>query len=221
MILHIFSHYHHLLSNKNMHMKSSCLGVLLLCLVVHARSFGQESYKVENLKKIDSIVNSYKLKNKYRYLNLLPNVSYDAFNNAFNVGFSLTGLANYYQQKQRNKIQLAQLENRLKEKLDNDIDKINLEIQEFHYDLIILENEVELFKIDADLFKITQGKYNNKEITTEEYLKLKRSYLKAKHILKSKTFKLHLKADAIKQKTGDNKLVVFVKELEDKIKRLD
>ena len=158
---------------------------------------------------------------KYKYLNLLPNVSYDAFNNAFNVGFSLTGLANYYQQRQRNKIELAQLENRLKERLENDIEKINLEVEVFLLDCDMLKSEIDLFEIDHDLFTITKGKYDNKEITTEEYLKLKRSYLKAKQNLKTRALRLRIKAALINEKINEKKFITTADKLIERMKKYE
>ena len=195
--------------------------MVLGCFLSAPYSHAQGEYKQEQLQKIDSTVNSYKLKDKYKYLNLLPNVSYDAFNNAFNVGFSLTGLANYYQQRQRNKIELAQLENRLKERLENDIEKINLEVEVFLLDCDMLKSEIDLFEIDHDLFTITKGKYDNKEITTEEYLKLKRSYLKAKQNLKTRALRLRIKAALINEKINEKKFITTADKLIERMKKYE
>ena len=221
MIKHIFPKNRQIFKKRNMYKKCSCFGVLFLCLAVHSESFGQELFEKERLLKIDSTLNQYKEKGKYKYLNLLPQVSYDALNNSFNVGFSLTGLSNYYQQKKRNKIQLAQLEARLKEKLDNDLEKLNLKIEAFNVDYTVLKNSIDLFKIDFDLFEISKGKYKNNEITTEEFLKLKQAFLHKKNSLKTSLLKLELKAKAIFLKTKSDLLKKSLNILSNSINNYD
>lgn len=105
----------------------------------------QKFLKFEN-KKTDSIINLYKQKSDYKYLNLLPSVSYDIKNNSINAGFSLSSLSNYYQQRHRNKIQLAQLEQRLNEKTENKLNKLLLEIEQFNFYKETLKNSIQLFK---------------------------------------------------------------------------
>jgi hypothetical protein len=138
---------------------------------------------------------------KHRLKNLLPSVNYDALNNSFNVGFSLTGLANYYQQKRRNQIELAKLENSLSENLENKIEKLDLENAAIKADLNSLENDVLIFEIDVQLYEIAKGKYKNSEISTEDFLQLKKAYLTSKNSLKNKLSKLLLNAKKIEFKT--------------------
>ncbi len=179
------------------------------------------TYSKKLQEKRDSIVLLYEQKSKHKFLTLLPSVSYDALNKSFNIGFSLTALSNYYQQTKRNKIQLAQLELRLNEKLDNDLDKLNLEVQNFHINYITLKNSIDLFQIDFDLFLISQGKYNNNEITTEEFLKLKKSFLSKKNALNTSVLELHLIATKIKLKTKSDELTSSLLILTNSINKYD
>jgi hypothetical protein len=204
--MHIFPKNRHSYKKRNMYFKKFYFGILLFCLAVHSRNFGQEFYEKERLKKIDSTLNQYKEKDKYKFLNLLPRVNYDVLNSSFSISFSLIGLSNYYQQKKRNKIQLAQLEVSLKDKLANDLEKLNLKIEAFDVDYIVLKNNIDLFKIDFDLFQISKGKYKNNEITTEEFLKLKKAFLHKKNSLKTSLLKLKLKAKAISLKIKSDSL---------------
>jgi hypothetical protein len=191
---------------REMHIKRSCVGVLFMCLAVHSGCYSQDSFK-ESLKiKNDSIIQSFKDSDKGKILNLLPQVSYDALNNSFNVGFSLNGLANFYQQKQRNKIELAKLESILADRMEKEVDKLEIKTEQFKIDYLLLANKIELFKYDFDLFQISKGKYENKEITSEEFLKLKQSYLIKKNSLKTDVLKLNIKALAIAQKTKSDTL---------------
>jgi hypothetical protein len=141
---------------------------------------------------------------KHRLKNLLPSVNYDALNNSFNVGFSLTGLANYYQQKRRNQIELAKLENSLSERLENKIEKLDLENAAIKAALNSLENDVLIFEIDVQLYEIAKGKYKNSEISTEDFLQLKKAYLTSKNSLKNKLSKLLLNARKIELKSKND-----------------
>lgn len=158
-------------------------------------------FKKSETKKIDSIVTTYKVVQKKSWLNLLPSLNYDLKNNSFNVGISLNSFASYYQQQQRNKIELAKLEHSLYSKLDNDLATLKLKIEEFYYKYEILKSKIEIFKIDYDLFKITSGKYKNSEIPTEDFLKLKKAYLSKKNNLKLEFFKLKFSANKITKKS--------------------
>ena len=67
-------------------------------------------FEISQKKKIDSTINFYSIKQKKSWLNLLPSFNYDLDSHTFNVGVSLNSLASFYQQKKRNKIELAKLE---------------------------------------------------------------------------------------------------------------
>lgn len=175
-----------------------------------AQSASPELVKYEETRKIkiDSTLELYELKDGLQYLNLMPTVSYDALNQSFNVGVNFSNFANYFQQKQRNKIELATLETRLNDRLAGDLDKLNLEIEQMKIDAILLEDAIELFEIENDLFSIAQGKYDNSEISTEEFLKLKKSYLSQKKSITSTYLRLQMKAKKIALKTESDTLAV-------------
>jgi hypothetical protein len=192
------------LKRKNTNKKGSWLLFLFLSFGIPSRSLGQIPFIEKEQQKIDSTLLLYQEKDKYKILNLLPSVNYDALNNSFNVGFSLTGLANYYQQKRRNQIELAKLENSLSERLENKIEKLDLENAAIKAAINSLENEALVFEIDVQLYEISRGKYKNAEITTEDFLKLKKVYLTRKNSLKNKLSKLLLKAKKIELKTKND-----------------
>jgi len=154
----------------------------------------------------DSIIKLFEFNKKHQYLTLLPSVSYDALNNSFNVGISFSNFANYFQQQKRNKIELARLEVSLKQNLDAEIEKINLSIEDFKIELNALISQSELFDIEVSLFEINKGKYSNNEITSEDFLKIKKTFLQKKHNLKNSLLKLRLKAYSIDLKTKSEAL---------------
>ena len=184
----------------NINIKYS-LCIIFIISFYHIQSQELETYKKNREFKNDSVLNSFSQKDKFKVLNILPSISYNALNNAFSVGFSLSGLSNYYQQKQRNKIEIARLKQALNENLTNDLDKLNIDIEAFKMDYQILKNQIDLFQFDFDLFQISKGKYKNSEITSEDFLKLKKDFLAKKNSLKTSVLKLRLKALKIEQKT--------------------
>lgn len=182
-----------------------------MTLTIPPKNYSQKNSlinKFENFekRKIDSIIFLHKNQQKKSWLNLLPSFNYDLKNQSVNVGISLNSFASFYQQKKRNKIELAKYEHSLKEKLDKDLQQLQLSIEQFKIDHRILSNAIELFKIDFDLFQISKGKYKNNEITSEEFLKLKQAFLNKKNSLKTNVLKLQLKAKQISLKTKNDLL---------------
>lgn len=202
--------------------------ILCLFFIISLNSQNQKNsksntYEFESYekRKIDSIISSYKNQQKKSWLNLLPSFNYDLKNQSVNVGVSLNSFASFYQQKKRNKIELAKYEHSLKEKLDKDLQQLQLSIEQFKIDLRILSNAIELFKIDFDLFQISKGKYKNNEITTEDFLKLKQAFLHKKNSLKTSVLKLELKAKAISLKTKSDLLIKSLNILSNSINNYD
>ena len=85
----------------------------ILCLDVIYVKIIDIYYKIIIL----SIIYIY-LKNFYIYL-----VNYNFLESNFSVGISISNLSNYYQNKQRNKIELERLKFQLEEKKENDLFK--------------------------------------------------------------------------------------------------
>lgn len=202
---------------ENMHFKSSCFGILFWCLAVPSGSFGQERFKESLDKKNDSIIETYDLKNKHKYLSLIPSVSYDALNNSVNVGLNLSNFSNYFQQRHRSKIEVARLKVQLEEKAQREVENLQNEIEDFRINFLILENKINLFSIDFDLFKIQKGKYENAEITIEDFLIKKKSFLTAREQLKVDLIKLQNEASSIYKKTKSDTLTVSLNILSNSI----
>jgi len=163
-------------------------------------------YKLNLYKKNDSLLYYFKEKKTKKWLNLLPSFSYNLTQKSVNVGFSLNSFANYYQQNQRNKIELAKLKVTLLDRSQTKIDQLNIEIETFFNEFQNLKNALKLYEIDKEIFEIKKGKYNNSEINTETFLNLKKSFLSKKNSLKNKFFRLQIKALKITQKTKSDLL---------------
>lgn len=81
---------------------------------------------------------------------------------------------------------------------------MELQIEQFNFDFKSLENAIKLHQIEKDLFEISKGKYNNSEISIEEFLKLKKLYLISVNSLKTKLYTLQLQAIILHKKTKND-----------------
>lgn len=133
---------------------------------------GQTLEEIEKVKN-DSILIQFQEKDNLKILSLLPSVSYDALNSSINVGFNISQYSNYLQTQRRNKIELAKLENQLKEKSRENIEKAYLRLDKYLSDLQEFSINLMSLSIYDQLFEISQGKHKNKEITTEQFLREK------------------------------------------------
>jgi hypothetical protein len=163
--------------------------------------------KVEN-QKIDSLINFNTDKNKMQYMAVLPSVNYDFLERKFNVGISLSNLSNFYQTKQRNKIELERLKLQLNEKKEN-----NLFTLEKEYELILDTYEVLSLELDnttltTEIFNLKKAQYENNKINLEEWLNVQKDSLdrnlvilaKRKNLIsKMKQFEARIKSPCFKK----------------------
>lgn len=165
----------------------------------------------EKKQKIDSLLYFNKDKNKLEYLAVLPSINYNFFENSFNVGISLSNLANFYQTKQRNKIELERLKFQLDEKKENDIAALEKEYELIKdtYDILILE--LENTTLAEEIFNLKKAQYDNNKITLEEWLNVQKSNQDRSLLLFSKVKKI---SSAMKDFEGKIKNACYKKELD-------
>jgi hypothetical protein len=159
-------------------------------------------------QKIDSLINFNTDKNKLQYLAVLPSVNYDFLENKFNLGISLSNLSIYYQNKQRNKIELEKLKFQLIEKKENDL----LELEK-EYELIldtyeILKLELDNTTLTKEIFNLKKSQYENNKITLEDWLNVQKNHqdrnlvilAKRKSLIsKMKQFEVKIKTPSFKK----------------------
>lgn len=138
-------------------------------------AFLKDIDKAKNIA-IDSLMQFNKETNKLKYLALLPSINYNFFQNSFNVGISISNLANYYQTKQRNKIELEKLKFQLIEKKDNDIIHLEEEFELLLDDYDILKLELDNTTLTTEIFNLKKKQYDNNKITLEEWLNVQKAF---------------------------------------------
>nr|WP_181716100.1 hypothetical protein [Flavobacterium sp.] len=134
--------------------------------------------EIEKLKtqKIDSLLNFNTDKNKLQYLAVLPSISYDFFENSFNVGISLSNLSNFYQTKHRNKIELEKLKFQLLEKKENDLFTLEKEYELILDTYEILKLELDNTTLTKEIFNLKKAQYENNKITLEDWLNVQKNF---------------------------------------------
>jgi protein involved in ribonucleotide reduction len=123
----------------------------------------------------------------YKWLHLLPTIGYNVYANSPEISISVSQYINYKTNKDAKKYQTEQI----KQKSRQELERKTYELRKAYTHLVKLLSELELrheaLQINAQIFEIEQQKYENTEINTEEYLKLKRSYLQQQ--INHQTFK--------------------------------
>ena len=131
-----------------------------------------EKYKNQ---KIDSLIGFNTDKNKLEYLAVLPSVNYNFLDNTFNVGVSLSNLANFYQNKQRNKIELERLKFQLTEKKENDLFELEKEYELILDTYEVLKLELDNTTLTKEIFNLKKAQYENNKITLEDWLNVRKN----------------------------------------------
>lgn len=171
---------------------------------------------IENHKKkeIDSLLYFSKDKNKLEYLAVLPSINYNFFENSFNVGISISNLSNFYQTKQRNKIELERLKFQLNEKKERDIAVLESEYYLLKDAFDILKLELENTTLAIEIFNLKKAQYDNNKITLEEWLNVQKNNQDRKLLLFSKTKSLATRMKQFESKIKNNCFLEELKYLE-------
>jgi len=192
--------------------KTIVLNIVLLQSGVFA--FGQNKStvlsEVEKYKnqKIDSLIGFNSDKNKLEYLAVLPSINYNFLDNTFNVGVSLSNLANFYQNKQRNKIELEKLKFQLTEKKENDLFELENEYELILDTYEVLKLELDNTTLTKEIFNLKKAQYENNKITLEDWLNVQKNFqdrnlvlfAKRKNLIsKMKQFEIKVKSSCFLQ----------------------
>jgi hypothetical protein len=166
------------------------------------------NFKKIELHKIDSVVNFNTEKNKYKYLALMPSVSYDVLNSSFNVGVNVANLSNYFQQKQRTKIELEKLRFQLLQQQQDEIENLGNKYELLINDFEFLKIEIQNSVLDQELFNLKKAQYDNNKINLEEWLNIQKNHQNASLLLfakrknlmtRMKQFQLKIKNSCLEQ----------------------
>jgi hypothetical protein len=167
-------------------------------------------YEVDKNKsqKIDSLISFNSDKNKLQYLALLPSVNYNFLDNNFNVGISISNLSTFYQNKQRNKIELERLKFQLIEKKENDLIKLEEEYELIQDTYEVLKLELDNTTLTKEIFNLKKAQYENNKITLEDWLSVRKNaqdrnlviLAKRKNLIsKMKQFEIKIKSPCYKK----------------------
>lgn len=159
-------------------------------------------------QKIDSLIGFNTDKNKLEYLAVLPSINYNFLDNSFNVGVSISNLANFYQNKQRNKIELERLKFQLTEKKENELLGLEKEYELIIDTFEILKLEFDNTALTMEIFNLKKTQYENNKITLEDWLNVQKNnqdknlifFAKSKNLIsKMKQFEVKIKSSCFKK----------------------
>lgn len=146
--------------------------ICLFSIMCIFEASGQNIREKEELRN-DSILAQFDQNDNLKYLSLMPSVSYDALNSSINIGFNISQFSTYIQTKRRNRIELAKLSAQLKEKSETKIENTYIRLENYLTDFQDYNTRISSLQFYNQLFEIAQGKHNNGEITTEQFLREK------------------------------------------------
>jgi hypothetical protein len=173
-------------------------------------SFGQVTNPVlaelDRIKtnKIDSLVNFNADKIKLQFLALLPSINYNVADNSFNVGVSISNLGNYYQNKQRNKIELERLRFQLSEYKERSLLLLDKEYELLLDNFDLIKMELDNNSITEEIFKLKKAQYDNNKINLEEWLNVQQNFQEKKKIQIYKRKNLISKMEIFEKKIESN-----------------
>lgn len=146
----------------------------LICYQTQAQDL--TIYRAEQTRKVDSLLNFKDLKDDKKWLNLLPNVNYNAIDNSVSVGVNLNSYARYFEQTQRNKIQIEALKLTKYEAIENRIERLQKEyfVILSEYETLLLGEQMRELKIQE--FELKKKQYDENKLTLEQYIISKQKF---------------------------------------------
>jgi hypothetical protein len=163
--------------------------------------------KIEN-QKIDSVIKFNQQKENYKYLVLLPNISYDIVDNSFGVGVNLSNFSNYFQTKKRNEIEAEKLKFQLLDAQNKSLENLSSEYEIIRNTYEILRLELDNNALTKEIFNLKKSQYENNKITLEVWLNMQNDYQKMNLLLfakrknlitKMKQFEVKIKSPCFRQ----------------------
>ena len=176
--------------------------ILISVIKSNSQVLDLSNFNQTEVKKIDSIINFNQQKNSYKYLVLLPNLSYNPIDNSFGLGINLSNFSNYFQTKKRNEIESEKLKFQLLENQNKKIENLQNEFELIQNSFEILILEIQNTAITKEIFNLKKSQYENNKITLEMWLNVQNDYQKYNLLLfakrknlitKMKSFELKIK----------------------------
>ena len=139
---------------------------------------------------------------------LLPSLNYNFIESNFSVGISISNLSTFYQNKQRNKIELERLKFQLIEKKENDLLKLEEEYELIQDTYEVLKLELDNTTLTKEIFNLKKAQYENNKITLEDWLSVRKNaqdrnlviLAKRKNLIsKMKQFEIKIKSPCYKK----------------------
>lgn len=189
--------------------------IIIILIFIYQKFIGQEfiNFRHEQKQKIDSIESMYQDVKRLKLYSLLPSLSYSPVNNNVNVGVDLQRYITYFQQNQRNKIELQKLKLTFNSDLDKTIQDFRNEYWQLKNEYIIFLQDVELIKLSREIAELKEEQFKKNKINLEDLLSARSNYqIKLKSVSSKKIYLIQkIKEFSIKTKSSlfESELVVL------------
>jgi hypothetical protein len=127
----------------------------------------------------EAYIIEYEENSKYNYIYFMPGLGYDFINSTPYVTYNFSSIASFIKNKKTSKLKINSIKTSGEIKLKNLIIKLRSNYKYCNNLFNRLFEEIEIYKMYYKLFEIESKKYENNEITIEEYL-LKQINIKEK-----------------------------------------
>ena len=172
--------------------------------LVNAQDFDKLilKYKIEKEKENILVLEKTKEKSNLKWLNLLPNISYNMSTKSANIGISLNSFARFKQSKNRNNINRENLANNLQVRLDLKITQLQNDLDLLRLDSLILIEKIKGISLYNELFQLKKDMYKNNKIDLESWLNVQISEKKYRSNLENYSEKYEIKKRRLLRKVA-------------------
>lgn len=140
-----------------------------------------DSLELQVRKNYDSLtvanVEEFRASNNLLWLNFMPSVGYNIFQNTPVISFSLSGLYNYFEAKQTRTNKINSIEKKMVLDLNAALNKLHSEYNFINNLIVKFALDKQIFEAKKELFVIYSNKYDNDEIKLETFLLHKIDFL--------------------------------------------
>lgn len=137
-------------------------------------------YKVYHETLLIAELSQFKVKEKYKLLNYLPIVGYDAFRNSPIITFSFNSIANSKRNNDLNKAKVSEIELKYKLLFEEKEREVKLLLTKLKLKVKSIENLSEIFEVEKEIFELKKQLYESHQIQPQEFLAAKLNFLQKK-----------------------------------------
>jgi len=130
----------------------------------------KNSLRVYYLNKADAEIQEFRYATKFRWLNFVPNLGYDAFRQSPVLTTNLSGISQGINSRYANRAKIASIQKVNEVLYNEDLIYIRSQLQDLKEKIKAYNRQLELLQLREMKFRITETGYKRKEVAPSEYL---------------------------------------------------